>query len=66
MSKPTPLQLAISAAGGPTALAKKLGVSKQAVCQWKRCPPGQVLAVEKLAGVSRYDLRPDIYGKRAA
>jgi len=66
MMKQTPLELAIAAAGGAPVLAKKLGLSKQAVYQWRACPPKQVLTVEKLTGVSRYDLRPDIYGKRAA
>ncbi|WP_244276391.1 YdaS family helix-turn-helix protein [Methylobacterium indicum] len=36
-----------------------------AVDQWVakgRCPVDRVLQVEGLTGVSRYDLRPDIYG----
>ncbi|WP_176085740.1 Cro/CI family transcriptional regulator [Martelella sp. HB161492] len=50
-------------AGGPAALAKALGgVSCQAVSQWKRVPVGRVLAVEALTGLSRYALRPDIFG----
>lgn len=58
------LQKAIDAAGGTSNLAKKLGITRQAVEQWQTVPPKQVLAVEKLTGVSRYDLRPDIYGVR--
>ncbi len=56
------LQRAILIAGNSTKLGKKVGVSRQAVEQWKVVPPERVLAVEKATGVSRYDLRPDIYG----
>ena len=48
--------------GGVSALATALGVSRQAVSQWSRCPPSQVRMIEKLTGVTRYELRPDIYG----
>jgi DNA-binding transcriptional regulator YdaS (Cro superfamily) len=59
------LQLAIEAAGGVVALAKLLGLNKQAVSQWRKCPPKRVRAVEAATGgvVTRYRLRPDIYGR---
>ena len=53
---------AVECAGGTIALGKALGITRQAVEQWHVVPPERVLAVEKLSGVSRYDLRPDIYG----
>jgi DNA-binding transcriptional regulator YdaS (Cro superfamily) len=56
------LAKAIKAAGGAAALAVKLRITKQAVGAWKRVPPGRVLEVERLTGVSRHALRPDIYG----
>lgn len=43
-------------------LAKALGISRQAVEQWKAVPPERVLAVERITGFSRYEQRPDIYG----
>ena len=43
-------------------LAEALGLSKGAVYQWRRVPPEHVLRVEALTGVSRHELRPDIYG----
>jgi DNA-binding transcriptional regulator YdaS (Cro superfamily) len=43
-------------------MAKALGnVSSQAVSQWKRVPADRVLEVERISGVSRHDLRPDLY-----
>ncbi len=52
---------AVLAAGGLRALGRKLGIAWQAVQQWERCPPLRVLEVERLTGVSRHRLRPDIY-----
>ena len=66
---------AIVAAGSVQRLAAALGVSDQAVRKMRakgRPPAGRCLAIERLTGVSRYELRPDIYGpapirrKRAA
>lgn len=54
-------------AGGATGLASKLGdITSQAVSQWKRVPAERVLDVERVTGVSRHKLRPDIYGKPRA
>lgn len=46
-------------------LARICGVSQNAVWKWiqstKQLPAEHVIAVEKATGVSRHDLRPDIY-----
>ena len=55
------LKLAIFMAGGASKLSRQLGISKQAVAQWWEVPPIRVLAVEAASGISRHDLRPDIY-----
>ncbi|MFG1341862.1 transcriptional regulator [Xanthobacter autotrophicus] len=55
------LALAIEAAGGVKALGHMLGITHQAVGQWRICPPRRVLEVERASGISRFDLRPDIY-----
>lgn len=52
----------ISAFGGPMAIAKILGITSQAVSQWKDIPIKRVLDLEKKGVLSRYDMRPDIYG----
>jgi len=57
----TPLERAIIAAGGLTKLAASLGIKKQAVAQWEKVPPLRVLEVERASGVSRHELRPDMY-----
>lgn len=55
------LRRAIEAVGGLAALADPLGITVQAVSQWDEVPPRRVLAVEKISGVSRHELRPDLY-----
>ena len=54
---------AIKRAGGTTALAKAIGTSKQNIHIWDVAPPHWCLSIEKATGVSRYNLRPDIYGR---
>ena len=56
------LKLAVAKAGGTTALASAIGVTPQAISQWAVCTPRRVMDVERESGVSRHDLRPDIFG----
>lgn len=60
-SRKEALDRAIKAAGGLTKLAAPLGITAQAVSQWDEVPPLRVLAVEQASGVSRHELRPDLY-----
>lgn len=58
------LERAKLVAGGASGLASKLGnITSQAVSQWKRVPADRVIAVEALTGISRHELRPDVFGK---
>ncbi len=41
------------------AIAKELGVTRGAVAKWSRIPAGRVIAVERVTGISREELRPD-------
>ena len=50
------------AAGSASRLAGELGVSPQAISQWVRVPAERVLDVERSTGISRHELRPDIFG----
>ncbi|MXO73546.1 transcriptional regulator [Alteraurantiacibacter buctensis] len=59
------LDLAARLAGSQAALARICDLSPTAVWKWmqssKRLPAEYVLRVEAATGVSRHDLRPDIY-----
>jgi DNA-binding transcriptional regulator YdaS (Cro superfamily) len=58
------LTAALDKAGSQSALARLCGCSQPAVWkmfQAKRLSVGYVLAVEAATGISRHDLRPDIY-----
>lgn len=65
----TPLGRAKKNAKGNTGLARALSegadpdktLTPQAVSQWKQVPAERVIDVERVSGVSRHDLRPDIY-----
>ncbi len=52
--------------GMARSLSLQLGISRQAVSQWKKVPVLQVLKVEKLTGISRHVLRPDVYPAEGA
>lgn len=60
------LKKAIDGAGGTASLARALNITTQAISQWTRVPADRVIQVEKLSGVSRYKLRPDVFGRKAA
>lgn len=62
MAKKLPIKDIVSQAGGTCALARELEISSQAISQWEQVPVKHVLAVEKLTGISRHKMRPDIYG----
>ncbi len=62
--KPTFRKDHIDAGGGLGPVAEKVGVRYQAVQQWLKrgkCPAERVIAVEAATGISRHELRPDIY-----
>lgn len=64
MEAKTPLDRAKEKVGGNVGLAAGIGgISPQAVSQWDRVPATRVLVVERLSGVPRHELRPDIYPK---
>jgi DNA-binding transcriptional regulator YdaS (Cro superfamily) len=47
--------------GSLTALAKAMGVTRNTFYQWQRVPAERVLQIEKLTGISRHEMRPDLY-----
>lgn len=44
-----------------TELAKRLGLTPQAVSDWVEVPIARCVAVESVTGVSRSELRPDFF-----
>lgn len=56
-----PLKRVIKDFGTARALAAALDITPQAVSQWKKVPIFHVLEIEKLTGIPRHELRPDVY-----
>ena len=52
---------AVEIAGGINALARLLDISNQAVRQWRRVPAERVVDIERVTGVPRQELRPDLF-----
>jgi TorA maturation chaperone TorD len=55
------LDEAIRAAGGVSALARRLGVAQPSVSNWDRVPAERVASVEQATGIDRTRLRPDLF-----
>jgi DNA-binding transcriptional regulator YdaS (Cro superfamily) len=55
------LQRAINSVGTARELARLLGITPQSVSQWKTVPVRRVLAVERITGVPRHHLCPELY-----
>lgn len=55
------LARAIDKAGGVAELARKIGIAQPSVSNWDRVPAQRVIAVEAATGISRRELRPDLY-----
>ena len=55
------IQAVIEKAGGWRPLARKLGIKAQSIQNWKKVPAERVLDLEKITGIPRWKLRPDIY-----
>lgn len=47
--------------GAKSQLARDLGLTRAAVCLWRQVPAKHVLEIERLTGISRSRLRPDLY-----
>ena len=54
----------IKEAGGQSELARRLKIRQQSVQEWVtrgRVPAERVLEIERVTGISRHQIRPDIY-----
>lgn len=62
--KKNPLQKVFELIGSQAEVARKFGLSREAIRKWKKqVPAGRVLRIEKLTNgaVTRHELRPDLY-----
>lgn len=55
-----PIKVIIKKAGGFSAIANTIGVSRQAVFQWRRVPKRHLARVAKLAGLTMAQVRNDL------
>ena len=57
------VDLLVEKIGSQKGVADLVGVSPQAITKWinGRIPAERVLEIERLTGVSRHELRPDLY-----
>ena len=55
------IELAAEKVGGVAELARQIGVTRQAVHQWQRIPAERVRDIERITGLPREFLRPDLY-----
>ncbi|HDS1579965.1 TPA: helix-turn-helix domain-containing protein [Stenotrophomonas maltophilia] len=59
------LDRAVQSAGSQQALAQLLGIKPPSVSGWydrRRVPAERCIAIERATGVSRHQLRPDVFG----
>jgi len=57
----TIVQKAAEKAGGVVSLARELGIKHTAFYSWKRVPAERVLDIERVTGIGRHELRPDLF-----
>lgn len=55
------LEKAAEKAGGLTKLAAHLKVRHQSLYSWTRVPAERALEIEKLTGIPRHEMRPDLW-----
>ena len=60
------LQRAIEVVGGISELSRRLGINRQAVSVWRRCPASRARAVQTITGVPLSELRPDLWKRGEA
>jgi len=59
------LEEAAEKLGSKAQLAKALRLTRSAISQWRNGPPPErCIEIERLTGVSRHRLRPDVFGKQ--
>jgi DNA-binding transcriptional regulator YdaS (Cro superfamily) len=55
------LKAAVTKAGGVRALARLLNITHAAILQWGRVPTERIIEIERVTGIPRERLRPELY-----
>ena len=67
MEQSSPVERVIDALGGLTSAATALGIKNPSVvANWRtrgQVPADRAIEVERITGISRHELRPDIFGQ---
>ncbi len=56
------VEQAAEKAGGIVELSRQLGIKHNSMYCWNRVPAEHVLKIENITGVSRHEIRPDVFG----
>lgn len=56
-----PVRRCVEAAGGIKPYCKAVGRTRQAIYSWKKIPADLVVKSEKVTGIPREKIRPDLY-----
>mgnify|MGYP003641527825 FL=1 len=51
-------------AGGVAYVAKQLGLSRQSIYQWTEVPADHLVDLERITGVDRSFIRPDLFKEK--
>ncbi|NHN93804.1 transcriptional regulator [Acetobacter sicerae] len=66
MSNPVGIELVRSTRGASARIAKALKITRGAVSQWDKVPAEFVVEIEQATGLSREELRPDLFRREEA
>ena len=58
------VQRAAERVGGVTKLSSALGIKHPSLHSWKQVPATRVIDIERITGIPREELRPDLYAPR--
>jgi DNA-binding transcriptional regulator YdaS (Cro superfamily) len=58
------LRMAADKIGGYGLLADKLKITHQAISGWVKIPLARVVDIERITGIPKEDLRPDVFKRR--
>jgi DNA-binding transcriptional regulator YdaS (Cro superfamily) len=51
----------VEKAGGPTALARALGIKSPSIHSWSQVPANRVTEVSDITGIPPHEIRPDVF-----